>query len=193
MAGTAGPLLRSRTSTALRAYAALVLRKAIFRRELPSRIIAVEGLLQLAIGTPQGAAGSGGPDPRLREKWRHISGLLRRAMGKKKASEMEKQKVFFLKGAGEKDVDPKQAEYIFDLMAKFAGYGFNKSHSVAYAMISYHTAYLKCHHPEEFMAAVLTCDQDNTDNLNKYIVVTLPGTHSPFFQQSTFFIRPNML
>ncbi|MBW2731853.1 MAG: DNA polymerase III subunit alpha [Deltaproteobacteria bacterium] len=95
--------------------------------------------------------------------------LLRRAMGKKKASEMEKQKLTFLAGAEEKGVDSELAARIFDLMAKFAGYGFNKSHSVAYAMITYHTAYLKCHYPPEFMAAVLSCDKDNTDNLRKYI------------------------
>ncbi len=95
--------------------------------------------------------------------------ILRRAMGKKKASEMVKQKVIFLEGAEQKGVDAKVAEEIFDLIALFAGYGFNKSHSAAYALITYQTAYLKCHHPEEFMAAVLTCDKENPDNLTKYI------------------------
>ena len=98
--------------------------------------------------------------------------ILRRAMGKKKEEEMAKQKVEFLKGAEELKVDLKVAESIFDLMAKFASYGFNKSHSACYALITLQTAYLKCHYPEEFMAAVLTCDKDNTDNLTKYIAET---------------------
>jgi DNA polymerase III subunit alpha len=98
-----------------------------------------------------------------------MADILRRAMGKKKASEMDKQKKIFLAGAAEKEVDATIAEQVFDLMAVFAGYGFNKSHSAAYALISYQTAYLKCHHPVEFMAAVLTCDKDNTDNLTKYL------------------------
>ena len=95
--------------------------------------------------------------------------LLRRAMGKKKPEEMALQRQRFLTGAGEKGVESGLAAQIFDLMAAFAGYGFNKSHSVAYALISYQTAYLKCHYPTEFMAAILTCDQDNSDNLTKYI------------------------
>ena len=98
--------------------------------------------------------------------------LLRRAMGKKKAEEMEKQKKTFLAGAEERKVDATLAERIFDLMEKFAGYGFNKSHSVAYALITYQTAFLKTHYPPEFMAAVLTCDKDNTDALSKYIAET---------------------
>jgi DNA polymerase-3 subunit alpha len=98
--------------------------------------------------------------------------LLRRAMGKKKVEEMEKQKRIFMAGADERGVEAKVAEHIFDLMAMFAGYGFNKSHSVAYALITYQTAFLKCHYPAEFMAAVLTCDKDNTDNLTKYIAET---------------------
>jgi len=98
--------------------------------------------------------------------------ILRRAMGKKKPQEMAKQKKIFISGAEEKGIDPVTAEQIFNLMEVFAGYGFNKSHSAAYALISYQTAYLKCHYPEEFMAAVLTCDKDNTDNLTKYIAET---------------------
>jgi len=95
--------------------------------------------------------------------------LLRRAMGKKKASEMAKQRETFLTGAREKEVDENIAEQVFDLMAKFAGYGFNKSHTVAYALISFQTAYLRCHHPEEFWAAALSCEKDNPDNLIRYI------------------------
>jgi DNA polymerase-3 subunit alpha len=98
--------------------------------------------------------------------------LLRRAMGKKKAEEMQKQKKVFLAGAEVKSVDPAVAEQVFDLMEKFAGYGFNKSHSAAYALISYQTAFLKCHWPVEFMAGVLSCEKDQTDNLAKYIAET---------------------
>ncbi|MDY0190524.1 MAG: DNA polymerase III subunit alpha [Desulfuromonas sp.] len=95
--------------------------------------------------------------------------LLRRAMGKKKAEEMEKQKGLFLAGAKENDLDLKKAEAVFDLMAKFAAYGFNKSHSAAYALIAYQTAYLKAHYPVEFMAALLTEDMENTDKVIKNI------------------------
>ena len=98
--------------------------------------------------------------------------VLRRAMGKKKEEEMANLRVEFLEGAEEKKVDPELAESVFDLMARFAGYGFNKSHSACYALITLQTAYLKCHYPEEFMAAVLTCDRDNTDNLTKHIAET---------------------
>ncbi|WP_407275014.1 DNA polymerase III subunit alpha [Halothiobacillus sp. DCM-1] len=91
--------------------------------------------------------------------------LLRRAMGKKKPEEMAKQREIFLEGAKTKAVDPKQAGYIFDLMEKFAGYGFNKSHSAAYALVAYQTAWLKAHHPAHFMAAVLSADMDNTDKI----------------------------
>jgi DNA polymerase III subunit alpha len=95
--------------------------------------------------------------------------LLRRAMGKKKAEEMAKQKEIFLAGAKENKLDPKKAEGVFDLMEKFAAYGFNKSHSAAYALIAYHTAYLKAHYPVEFMAALLTEDMENTDKVIKNI------------------------
>jgi DNA polymerase-3 subunit alpha len=95
--------------------------------------------------------------------------LLRRAMGKKKAEEMAKQKQIFLKGAKENMLDPKKAEGVFDLMEKFAAYGFNKSHSAAYALVAYHTAYLKAHYPVEFMAALLTEDMENTDKVIKNI------------------------
>lgn len=95
--------------------------------------------------------------------------ILRRAMGKKKPDEMEKQKKLFINGARSKGISEKKAEKIFDLMAYFAGYGFNKSHSAAYAMIAYRTAYLKAHYPLEFMASLLTCEIDNTDKIARYI------------------------
>ena len=91
--------------------------------------------------------------------------LLRRAMGKKKPEEMAKQRDIFTKGALERGVAEKTATYIFDLMEKFAGYGFNKSHSAAYALVSYQTAWLKAHYPAAFMAAVLSADMDNTDKV----------------------------
>jgi DNA polymerase-3 subunit alpha len=91
--------------------------------------------------------------------------LLRRAMGKKKAEEMAKQRAIFTQGAVKRGVDEQTATYIFDLMEKFAGYGFNKSHSAAYALVSYQTAWLKAHYPAPFMAAVLSADMDNTDKV----------------------------
>ncbi|BAZ94441.1 DNA polymerase III subunit alpha [Thiohalobacter thiocyanaticus] len=91
--------------------------------------------------------------------------LLRRAMGKKKPEEMAKQREIFTRGALERGVEEKTATYIFDLMEKFAGYGFNKSHSAAYALVSYQTAWLKAHYPAAFMAAVLSADMDNTDKV----------------------------
>jgi DNA polymerase III subunit alpha len=91
--------------------------------------------------------------------------LLRRAMGKKKPEEMAKQREVFVTGACERGVTEKTATHIFDLMEKFAGYGFNKSHSVAYALLSYQTAYLKAHYPAAFTAAVMSADLDNTDRL----------------------------
>jgi len=91
--------------------------------------------------------------------------LLRRAMGKKKPEEMAKQRELFAEGAEKRGVDKDVAEYIFDLMEKFAGYGFNKSHSAAYALVSYHTAWLKTHFPAAFMAATMSADIDNTDKV----------------------------
>ncbi len=91
--------------------------------------------------------------------------MLRRAMGKKKPEEMAKQRSIFQDGARARGVDVDVATSIFDLMEKFAGYGFNKSHSAAYALISYQTAWLKAHHPAAFMAAVLSADMDNTDKV----------------------------
>ncbi|NNF15330.1 MAG: DNA polymerase III subunit alpha [Gammaproteobacteria bacterium] len=95
--------------------------------------------------------------------------LLRRAMGKKKASEMAKQRSVFVDGAVSGGVDKKLASSIFDLMEKFAGYGFNKSHSAAYALLAYQTAWQKAHYPAAFMAAVLSSDIDNTDKIQHLI------------------------
>jgi DNA polymerase-3 subunit alpha len=95
--------------------------------------------------------------------------LLRRAMGKKKHEEMAAQREKFLTGCTARKVNPKKAEKIFDLMAEFAGYGFNKSHSCAYALLAYQTAYLKVHYPVEFMAAMLSAEAGNTDKVVKYI------------------------
>jgi DNA polymerase-3 subunit alpha len=91
--------------------------------------------------------------------------LLRRAMGKKKAEEMAKHRAIFEKGAVEKGYDAELAVKLFDLMEKFAGYGFNKSHSAAYALIAYQTAWLKLYHPTEFLAATLSSDMDDTDKV----------------------------
>ncbi|MBT4161172.1 MAG: DNA polymerase III subunit alpha, partial [Gammaproteobacteria bacterium] len=91
--------------------------------------------------------------------------LLRRAMGKKKPEEMAKQREVFLTGATKNGVDERQADNIFNLMEKFAGYGFNKPHSVAYALIAYQTAWLKHYYPADFMAAVLSADMQNTDKV----------------------------
>ncbi len=95
--------------------------------------------------------------------------LLRRAMGKKNADEMAKQRERFVQGSVQRGFPQKKIEKIFDLMAQFAGYGFNKSHSAAYALLAYHTAYLKTHYPVEFMAALLTSVTGNTDDVVKYI------------------------
>jgi DNA polymerase-3 subunit alpha len=91
--------------------------------------------------------------------------LLRRAMGKKNADEMAKQRESFETGAKDNNIDPDLAIKIFDLVEKFAGYGFNKSHSAAYALVSYQTLWLKTHYPAEFMAAVMSADMDNTDKI----------------------------
>jgi DNA polymerase III subunit alpha len=91
--------------------------------------------------------------------------LLRRAMGKKKPEEMAKQRSVFVDGAAARGVDARQAAHIFDLIEKFAGYGFNKSHSAAYAVLTYQTAWLKTHYPAAFMAAVMSVDLDDTDKI----------------------------
>lgn len=95
--------------------------------------------------------------------------MLRRAMGKKKPEEMAKQRAIFEAGAKQQGVDPELAIKIFDLVEKFAGYGFNKSHSAAYALVSYQTAWLKAHYPAHFMAATMSSDMDKTDKVVTFI------------------------
>jgi len=95
--------------------------------------------------------------------------ILRRAMGKKIPEVMANEKEKFMAGSEKNNIPKDKAEYIFDLMAKFAGYGFNKSHSAAYALIAYQTAFLKAHYPAQFMAALLSCDMNNTDKIVMYI------------------------
>ena len=90
-------------------------------------------------------------------------------MGKKMPEEMEKQRVRFLEGCERNNIPDKKAAGIFDNLAFFAGYGFNKSHAAAYALVSYQTAYLKAHYPAQFMAALLSCDVNNTDKVVLYI------------------------
>jgi DNA polymerase III subunit alpha len=95
--------------------------------------------------------------------------VLRRAMGKKKKKEMDKQSALFVAGCEKNGIPGKKAQEVFDLMAFFAGYGFNKSHSAAYGLITYQTAYLKQHHSVAFMAALMSCDRDNTDKVVRFI------------------------
>lgn len=95
--------------------------------------------------------------------------LLRRAMGKKRKEEMDAQRARFIEGAAQKGVDAGQASFIFDLVAKFAGYGFNKSHAAAYALVAYQTAYLKANFPVAFLAASMTLDMHNTDKLAGFV------------------------
>ncbi|MDE2119015.1 MAG: DNA polymerase III subunit alpha, partial [Betaproteobacteria bacterium] len=99
--------------------------------------------------------------------------LLRRAMGKKNAEEMAQQRSIFVGGAVNRGINEKLATHLFDLMEKFAGYGFNKSHSAAYALVSYQTLYLKAHYPAAFMAATLSSDMDNTDKVHAFYLDTL--------------------
>src|SRR5439155_8872623 len=94
--------------------------------------------------------------------------LLRRAMGKKIRSEMEAQRKRFIEGAVKNAITKDQADTIFELLAKFADYGFNKSHAAAYALVSYHTAYMKAHYPVEFLAASMTLELNNTDKLSEF-------------------------
>jgi len=91
--------------------------------------------------------------------------ILRRAMGKKNEHEMANQRAIFVQGASNKNIDTRISEEVFDIMEKFAGYGFNKSHAVAYAVVAFRTAWLKIHYPNEFMSAVLTMDMGNTDKV----------------------------
>ncbi len=95
--------------------------------------------------------------------------LLRRAMGKKKAEEMAKEKGRFVQGALANKFDAAKVDHLFELMAKFAGYGFNKSHAAAYSLITCQTAYIKAHYPVEFFAALLSIERENTDKITKYI------------------------
>jgi len=95
--------------------------------------------------------------------------LVRRAMGKKIKEEMDKLKDEFAEGAARKGFDRNKAEELFDLIVKFAGYGFNKSHSAAYAMVTFYTSFLKRYYPTEFMAALLTLEKDNTTKVVKYV------------------------
>ena len=95
--------------------------------------------------------------------------MLRRAMGKKKIKEMEKHREIFKEGAGKKGVAESQANEIFDIMEKFAAYGFNRSHAAAYSLVAYHTAYLKAHYPAEFMSSVLTHNKQNIEKLNFFL------------------------
>ena len=99
--------------------------------------------------------------------------MLRRAMGKKNAEEMAQQRDIFVTGAVNRDIDKALATKLFDLMEMFAGYGFNKSHSAAYALVAYQTAYLKAHHPAAFMAATLSGDLDNTEKVCTFYADTL--------------------
>ena len=94
--------------------------------------------------------------------------LLRRAMGKKIRSEMQKQRSVFVKGCTERGIDKSQADAIFDLLERFAEYGFNKSHAAAYALVAYQTAYMKANYPVEFLAATMTLDMNNTDKLSEF-------------------------
>jgi DNA polymerase-3 subunit alpha len=118
--------------------------------------------------------------------------LLRRAMGKKKPEEMAKQRSVFVSGAVARGVREAQATMIFDLMEKFAGYGFNKSHSAAYALLSYQTAWLKAHYPAAFMAAALSSDMDKTDKVVTLIdeCVSMKLTvHPPDVNESQYAFR----
>lgn len=94
--------------------------------------------------------------------------LLRRAMGKKKKEEMDAQRAIFIEGSLKNGLNERQATELFDLLEKFAGYGFNKSHAAAYALVAYQTAYLKAHYPAAFLAATMSADMNNTDNIHSF-------------------------
>jgi len=119
--------------------------------------------------------------------------LLRRAMGKKKKEEMDAQRAVFTEGALKNGLNERQANELFDLLEKFAGYGFNKSHAAAYALVAYQTAYLKAHYPAAFLAATMSADMNNTDNVHTFFddcasnqVEMLP----PDINQSEFRFKP---
>ncbi len=124
--------------------------------------------------------------------------LLRRAMGKKIREEMEQQRARFVDGASKNDIAPALANEIFDLLAKFADYGFNKSHAAAYALVSYQTAYMKAHYPVEFLAASMTLEMSNTDKLSEFraeaqrlgIKVEAPSVNTSF---ATFEVGDNTI
>ncbi|MEQ1525838.1 MAG: DNA polymerase III subunit alpha [Gallionella sp.] len=115
--------------------------------------------------------------------------MLRRAMGKKKVEEMAEQREIFVKGSVQNGTSAEQAGMLFDLMEKFAGYGFNKSHAAAYALVAYQTAYLKAHHPAAFMAATLSGDLDNTEKVSIFYADSL---QQKFGQQNVRMLLPDV-
>lgn len=119
--------------------------------------------------------------------------LLRRAMGKKKPEEMVAQRAIFNEGAQKNGLNEKQANDLFDLLEKFAGYGFNKSHAAAYALVAYHTAYLKAHYPAAFIAATMSADMNNTDNVRIFFDDCAPNQIDvlpPDVNQSVYQFKP---
>jgi DNA polymerase-3 subunit alpha len=119
--------------------------------------------------------------------------LLRRAMGKKKPEEMVAQRAIFNEGAQKNGLSEKQANELFDLLEKFAGYGFNKSHAAAYALVAYQTAYLKAHYPAAFIAATMSADMNNTDNVRTFFDDCAPNQIEvlpPDINQSVFQFKP---
>jgi DNA polymerase-3 subunit alpha len=119
--------------------------------------------------------------------------LLRRAMGKKKPEEMEAQRAIFTEGALKNGLNQRQASDLFDLLEKFAGYGFNKSHAAAYALVAYQTAYLKAHYPAAFLAATMSADMNNTDNMHIFFDDCAPNEVEvlpPDINQSEFQFKP---
>jgi DNA polymerase-3 subunit alpha len=119
--------------------------------------------------------------------------LLRRAMGKKKVEEMDAQRKVFTAGATKNNMTEQQANELFDLLEKFAGYGFNKSHAAAYALVAYHTAYLKAHYPAAFLASTLSADMNNTDSVHIFYEDCAPNNVEvlpPDINQSDFKFTP---
>ena len=119
--------------------------------------------------------------------------LLRRAMGKKKVEEMDAQRVTFTEGAQKNGLNERQAKELFDLLEKFAGYGFNKSHAAAYALVAYQTAYLKAHYPAAFLAATMSADMNNTDSVHIFFDDCAPNQIEvlpPDINQSEFQFKP---
>lgn len=119
--------------------------------------------------------------------------LLRRAMGKKKPEEMVAQRAIFNEGAQKNGLNFQQSNELFDLLEKFAGYGFNKSHAAAYALVAYHTAYLKAHYPAAFLAATMSADMNNTDNVHTFFDDCAPNQVEvlpPDINQSQFQFKP---